>query len=329
MRLILLTLLFLCLVTTALASDGVLEINQTCAVETGCFSGDAPGFPVTLTALGSYRLTGNLSLPDIDTTAILVDAEAATIDMAGFGIIFPGNGCSTEGCPQGSGDGIARNGSGRRITVLNGFVENAGRYGLLLSSYARVENVRVLGSGQDGIALSTGIVKNCQVEQSGGFGVSSGSDTVLAYNILDGNNLLDAGAQDLGGGQPTIGNICGDLSCGPAPQRRRFYLTLDVFNGSASNACRPGFHVASVYEVYDPTGLEYESGLGFPGDGEGPPDESRGWAYDGSGNNCSNYTSSSGIGRRLYLSATSSTIGPWGSQELGCSLTSRVWCVED
>ena len=28
----------------ALASDGVLEINQTCATTSGCFAGDGPGF---------------------------------------------------------------------------------------------------------------------------------------------------------------------------------------------------------------------------------------------------------------------------------------------
>ena len=35
------------------ASDGQLEINQACAINTGCFSGDAPGFLVTITAPGS------------------------------------------------------------------------------------------------------------------------------------------------------------------------------------------------------------------------------------------------------------------------------------
>ena len=43
-----LVLLFLVLATPALASDGVLEINQTCAVQTGCFTGDTAGFPVTI-----------------------------------------------------------------------------------------------------------------------------------------------------------------------------------------------------------------------------------------------------------------------------------------
>ena len=43
------TLLALALMASpALAVDGVLEINQTCAVLTGCFAGDIPGFPVTI-----------------------------------------------------------------------------------------------------------------------------------------------------------------------------------------------------------------------------------------------------------------------------------------
>ena len=33
----------------ALASDGLIEINQACSVETGCLERDLPGFPVTIT----------------------------------------------------------------------------------------------------------------------------------------------------------------------------------------------------------------------------------------------------------------------------------------
>ena len=40
----------------AFADEGVLEINQVCAVNTGCFVGDSAGFPVTImdSAMG-YR----------------------------------------------------------------------------------------------------------------------------------------------------------------------------------------------------------------------------------------------------------------------------------
>ena len=32
----------------AYAVDGVAEINETCAVQTGCLSGDTAGYPVTI-----------------------------------------------------------------------------------------------------------------------------------------------------------------------------------------------------------------------------------------------------------------------------------------
>jgi hypothetical protein len=47
MRSILTSLLFLSLAGSSLASDGVLEINQTCAVQTGCFAGDTAGERMT------------------------------------------------------------------------------------------------------------------------------------------------------------------------------------------------------------------------------------------------------------------------------------------
>jgi hypothetical protein len=68
-------LLTIALASPALAVDGVLEINQACAVNTGCFSGDAAGLPVTITAAGSYRLTGNLTVPDENTDGIAVSAN--------------------------------------------------------------------------------------------------------------------------------------------------------------------------------------------------------------------------------------------------------------
>ncbi|MDG2051443.1 MAG: hypothetical protein P8M78_14920 [Myxococcota bacterium] len=57
-------LLTLGLSSPALAVDGVLEINQACAVNTGCFSGDAAGLPVTITAAGSYRMLEAVSQSD-------------------------------------------------------------------------------------------------------------------------------------------------------------------------------------------------------------------------------------------------------------------------
>ena len=66
------------------AVDGVLEINQTCAVNTGCFAGDTAGFPVTISASGSYRLTGNLDLVGTAVPVIQITADRVTLDLNGF-----------------------------------------------------------------------------------------------------------------------------------------------------------------------------------------------------------------------------------------------------
>jgi hypothetical protein len=36
----------------SISADGVLEIHQTCAVQTGCLAGDTPRFPVTIPQAG-------------------------------------------------------------------------------------------------------------------------------------------------------------------------------------------------------------------------------------------------------------------------------------
>jgi hypothetical protein len=49
--------------------------------------GDTPGFPVTISQPGSYRLDSNLTVPDVNTTAILITANNVTLDLNGFSII--------------------------------------------------------------------------------------------------------------------------------------------------------------------------------------------------------------------------------------------------
>ena len=98
MRLILTVVLLLVLAGPTLAVDGVLEINQTCAVQTGCFAGDTAGWPVTITEGGSYRLTSNLIVPDKTTGAILVSTSSVSIDLNGFEIVRSDCVGATENC---------------------------------------------------------------------------------------------------------------------------------------------------------------------------------------------------------------------------------------
>jgi hypothetical protein len=70
--------------TSLYAVDGVVLINQSQALAGNITPGDAPGFPVTISQSGSYRLTGNLIIPDANTTAIQITAENVTLDLNGL-----------------------------------------------------------------------------------------------------------------------------------------------------------------------------------------------------------------------------------------------------
>ena len=107
----------------ALAADGVHEINQVCALNGGCFPGDAAGFPVQITSSGSYVLTGNLTATGAVSEMIEVGADDVRIDLNNFTIDgggtcsgpvsgLPVDSCSgglaTTGHPQVERDGRAR-----------------------------------------------------------------------------------------------------------------------------------------------------------------------------------------------------------------------------
>ena len=116
--------------TAALAVDGVLEINQTCAVNTGCFAGDAAGFPVTITQPGSYRLTGNLDLTAVPGTNAIVLQATVTLDLGGFAIVGPvtctGVGATLSCGPAGAQTGVLLDPGSRGSIVRNGIVRGLG-----------------------------------------------------------------------------------------------------------------------------------------------------------------------------------------------------------
>jgi len=159
----------------AWASEGVIEISQTCAL-TGCFPGDDPGFPVTLVASGSYRLTSDLDLsvaPDPpNTTAIEAATEDITLDLAGFTIRgmtscflsenSPGGVSCTGSATQG-GVGYGINGAGR-MHIRNGVVRGMGAHGIFCSR-CTVEGVVVQDVPGTGIVVYSGVIKDSIVAE--------------------------------------------------------------------------------------------------------------------------------------------------------------------
>jgi hypothetical protein len=136
------------------AVDGVVLINQNAALAGAVTPGDAPGFPVTISVPGSYKLSGNLTVPDANTTAIAITVDGVTIDLNGFAIIGPtvcsGVPAVTSCSPTGTGEGIQSVNSD--ITVLNGRIQGMGSRGVHLSGdHLRVEKIRAISNGGDGI----------------------------------------------------------------------------------------------------------------------------------------------------------------------------------
>jgi hypothetical protein len=177
-------LLFVFLAAPAFASDGVIEINQACALTGGCFPGDAAGWPVTITAHGSYRLTGNLSVP-VNTTAVQIDSTFVTLDLGGFSVEGPTTctGYPVTACTQTSGvPGI--NSGQYLVTVQNGSVSGmAGVCIALMGASSKVENVRVLFCG--GIA---GIHMGAVGRVSNSF---SGANRQFGIVMDDGGTVID------------------------------------------------------------------------------------------------------------------------------------------
>ncbi|HUU44069.1 MAG TPA: hypothetical protein VMX57_09830, partial [Planctomycetota bacterium] len=94
----------------ATADDGRIEINQAAALAGGVVTGDAPGFPVQITLPGSYVLTGDLTVSDPGTSAILVSASRVSLDLNGFsvtgGAVCSGAGAGIECTGASIWDGI-------------------------------------------------------------------------------------------------------------------------------------------------------------------------------------------------------------------------------
>lgn len=207
---------------SASASDGISEINQTCAVQTGCFAGDTAGFPITIDGAAgrSYRLTGDLVVPDENTDGIQVSADNITIDLAGFEVRGPVV-CSGEplACTPnaGTGSGIEGIPLVTGISVRNGSIRGMGLNGVTLSFQAEVTHVRFRSNRRDGINVSRGsnvssntayqngsrgifveagsTVSGNSVHQNGGHGIQTSAGSTVAGNtaFLNGVDGINAG----------------------------------------------------------------------------------------------------------------------------------------
>ena len=193
----------------AIARDGVLEINQACATSTGCFPGDAPGFPVEVTAAAgatSLRLTSALVLPNVFATGIVVTTEDVTIDLAGFDVILADcvatldRNCAATA--TGSTGIFAEGALG--LTLRNGGIVGMGGDGVRAGDWAQVENLHVRWSRGAGLRLGRGArVRRVTSERNDGDGAVVGEGALVSDSGFSSNGghglVATAGAATLRG----------------------------------------------------------------------------------------------------------------------------------
>lgn len=129
---------------------------------------------------------------------------------------------------------------------------------------------------------------------------------------------------------------------------RQYYMTLSAYPAdSATSACAAGYHMASLWEILDPSGLVYNTSLGDSraDSGQGPPSGYAGWVHTGYSNNasttpgqanCNGWSSNSAydygtvIGLAMDWVQTANIGDVWEAVALECDTGGvSVWCVED
>ena len=123
----------------AFAVDGTVLINQSTVTAAG-------GFPYKIMQSGSYRLSGNLIVPDANTTAIQVMADT--------------------------------------VTVVNGTVRGMGKFGIALGLFGTVEKVQIDSNGSIGILMTRGKVSGNTVTRNLGVGIQCDGCTVSGNTVI-------------------------------------------------------------------------------------------------------------------------------------------------
>jgi hypothetical protein len=148
---------------------------------------------VTISQSGSYRLSGNLTVSDLNTTAVQITADFVTLDLNGFSIVGPAV-CTvstvTTCPPSGTGTGVQAASTQtpfpRGVRILNGSVRGMGLMGILLNGAGSfVERVTVDSNAGGGMSVSGTVVQSAAT-QNGSFGI-------LADTVRDSTSRQNAG----------------------------------------------------------------------------------------------------------------------------------------
>jgi hypothetical protein len=193
-------LLLLQLGGSALA-DGPIIITQAKVLAGNVTPGDGPGFPVSITVPGSYRLGSNLDVP-AGRNGIVVTNFNVSIDLDGFAL----DGGNLTPFAKALNGIVATGVETGILSVRNGTILAFSRNGISAAtvSFDVFDSLQVIGNGGDGIVAENNVrITNSTISANSGWGVVCGffcsvQSSVIASNVK-------------GGIKVKIGNVVGNM----------------------------------------------------------------------------------------------------------------------
>jgi hypothetical protein len=146
-----------CLALAAAAQAQVITIDQAKALAGNVTPGDTPGFPITISRPGSYRLMGHLTVSDANAAGIVVTTSRVTLDLNGFTLSGPR--CGPQRCQVGQGNDLSQ---GVRIEapfvqVLNGTIDAFQGHGVFaIAPHVSLDGLTLRRHGYTGASLQFG-----------------------------------------------------------------------------------------------------------------------------------------------------------------------------
>jgi hypothetical protein len=159
-----------------------IGIDQASALGGSVSPGDAPGFPITLSRGGHYKLGGDLVVP-ADTSGIVISAANLTLDLGGHTLSGPVSCTQAEATRSVTCDaasrfsavvGISSVGAASAV-IRNGTVKGFAGLGVHYGEGTVLDKLRVRSNAGVGIAgagyATAGVVRAVLVKHNGGPGI--------------------------------------------------------------------------------------------------------------------------------------------------------------
>jgi len=208
-----------CIVSVAVpaaASETEILMAQENAEAGGITAGDAPGFPITISSPGRFRLVSNL-LPPAGADGIIIESDNVTLDFDGFAL--------QGGTQAETGIASYRN----SIEIMDGIVTGFRLFGIdshTVGKFWTISNMRVVSNGLGVSAGAYARVVGNNISSNANYGLS------CQYCLVEGNVVAlnyDDGIDVKGG------TVLGNMIAGNRGYGISAFMLAYVLSGYGNN----------------------------------------------------------------------------------------------